>query len=55
MALIEYVILLATREGVYWIVGDSAAAVQALRKYQVGYCWVTECESSTPSGWTPNK
>ena len=36
MALIEYVILLAAREGVYWIVGDSAAAVEALRKYQEG-------------------
>ena len=36
MALIEYIILLAAREGVYWIVGDSAAAVEALRKYQDG-------------------
>ena len=36
MALIEYVILLAAREGVYWIVGDSAAVVEALRKYQEG-------------------
>ena len=36
MALIEYVILPAAREGVYWIVGDSAAAVEALRKYQEG-------------------
>ena len=32
MALIEYVILLATREGVYWIIGDSEAAVEALWK-----------------------
>ena len=36
MALIEYVILLVAREGVYWIVGDSAAAVEALREYQEG-------------------
>ena len=36
MALIEYVILLAAREGVYWIIGDSEAAVGALRKYQEG-------------------
>ena len=36
LALIEYVIALAGREGVYWIIGDSEAAVGALRKYQQG-------------------
>ena len=34
MALIEYVILLVAREGVYWIIGDSEAAVGALHKYR---------------------
>ena len=36
LALIEYVIALARRGGVYWIIGDSEAAVGALRKYQEG-------------------
>ena len=35
-ALIEYVIALACKRGVYWIIGDSEAAVGALRKYQQG-------------------
>ena len=36
LALIEYVIALAYKRGVYWIIGDSEAAVRALRKYQEG-------------------
>ena len=36
LALIEYVIALACTRGVYWIIGDSEAAVGALRKYQQG-------------------